>query len=185
MTGTLLAALGIVLFNQAGLLAGGTVGLALVMHYATGLELSLAMLLVNAPFYALACLRMGREFTLKTLAAVALAALFVHLLPRGISFTHLSPPLAAVLGGLLAGMGMLVLFRHRASLGGLNVLVIHLQEKLGWSAGKVQLVLDAMILAGGASMLGDFEQLASSMLAVIVLNLVLAINHRAGRYQPV
>jgi uncharacterized membrane-anchored protein YitT (DUF2179 family) len=96
-----------------------------------------------------------------------------------------SPALAAVVGGLLAGMGMLVLFRHRASLGGLNVLVIHLQEKLGWSAGKVQLVLDAMILAGGALMLGDFEQLASSMLAVIVLNLVLAINHRAGRYQPV
>ena len=184
LTGTLLAALGIVLFNQAGLLAGGTVGLALALHYATGLELALAMLLVNAPFYVLACLRMGREFTLKTLAAVALTALFVHLLPRGISFTHLSPMLAAVLGGLLAGMGMLVLFRHRASLGGLNVLVIHLQEKLGWSAGKVQLVLDAMILAGGALMLGDFEQLASSMLAVIVLNLVLAINHRAGRYQP-
>ena len=183
LTGTLLAALGIILFNQAGLLAGGTVGLALVLNYTTGLDLALAMLLANAPFYALACLRMGREFTLKTLAAVALTALFVHLLPLGIAFTRLAPPLAAVLGGLLAGMGMLVLFRHRASLGGLNVLVIYLQDKLGWSAGKVQMTLDAMILAGGAWMLGDMTRLASSVLAVVVLNLVLAINHRPGRYQ--
>jgi uncharacterized membrane-anchored protein YitT (DUF2179 family) len=183
LTGTLLAALGIVLFNQAGLLAGGTVGLALLLNYATGLDLSLAMLATSAPFYALACLRMGREFTLKTLAAVALASLFVQLLPHGLSFTHLSPVLAAVLGGLLAGMGMLVLFRHQASLGGVNVLVIHLQDKLGWSAGKTQMALDAAILAGGGLLLGDLPRLASSLLAVVVLNGVLAINHRPGRYR--
>jgi len=181
LTGTLLAALGIVLFNQAGLLAGGTVGLALVLNYTTGLDLSLAMLAANAPFYALACLRMGREFTLKTLAAVALAALFVHLLPAGLAFTRLSPWVAAVLGGLLAGVGMLVLFRHRASLGGFNVLVLFLQDR-GWSAGKVQMALDAAILAAGGALVADATRAAASILAVIVLNLVLAINHRPGRY---
>ena len=183
LTGTLLAGLGIVLFNQAGLLTGGTVGLALLLNYSAGMDLSLAMLVVNAPFYALACLRMGREFTLKTLAAVALTALFVRLLPHGLSFTHLSPVLAAVLGGLLAGMGMLVLFRHQASLGGLNVLAIYLQEKSGLSAGKTQLALDVAILAAGGLLLGDLLRLASSLLAIVVLNGVLAINHRPGRYR--
>lgn len=182
LTGTLLGALGIVLFNQAGLLAGGTVGLALLLNYATGLDLSLAMLVANAPFYALACLRMGREFTFKTLAAVALAALFVHLLPRGIEFSHLSPLLAAVLGGLLAGIGMLVLFRHRASLGGVNVMVLYLHDRLGWNAGKVQMLLDAAILLGGGLLLADLPRAAASLLAVVVLNLVLTFNHRPGRY---
>lgn len=184
LTGSLLAALGIVLFNQAGLLAGGTVGLALLLNYATGLELSLAILAVNAPFYALACLRMGREFTFKTLLAVGLASLFVHLLPRGMVFTHVSPLLAAVLGGLLAGMGMLVLFRHRASLGGINVLVLYLHEKFGWGVGKVQMVLDSTILLGGALMIADLPRAGASVLAVAVLNLVLAVNHRPGRYTP-
>ncbi len=182
LTGSLLAALGIVLLGQAGLLAGGTVGLALLLNYATGLDLSLAMLVINTPFYALACLRMGREFTLKTLAAVALAALFVHLLPKGIAFAHLSPVLAAILGGLLAGMGMLVLFRHRASLGGVNVVVLYLHDKLGWSVGKVQMLLDGAILLGGGLLVGDLARTASSLLAVVVLNLVLAVNHRPGRY---
>lgn len=182
LTGTLLAALGIVLFNQAGLVAGGTVGLALLLNYATGLDLSLAMLVSNAPFYALACLRMGREFTLKTFAAVGLTALFVHILPLGMALTHVSPLLAAVLGGLLAGTGMLVVFRHRASLGGINVLVLYLQEKLGWSPGKVQMGLDATILLGSAFMVADLPRAGASILAVIVLNMVLALNHRPGRY---
>lgn len=49
---------------------------------------------------------------------------------------HLSPVLAAVVGGLLCGTGMLILFRHRASLGGLDTLVLYLQERLGWRAAR-------------------------------------------------
>jgi uncharacterized membrane-anchored protein YitT (DUF2179 family) len=184
LTGSVLAALGITLFNAAGILAGGTVGLALLLNYVSGLDLSLALLLANAPFYALACLRMGREFALKTLAVMLLTSLWVKLLPSGVGFSHLSPVLAAVLGGLLAGVGMLALFRHRASLGGLNVLVLYLQDKLGWSPGKVQMVLDAAILVAGSLVFMDWRRLGVSLIGAATLNLVLAVNHRPGRYSP-
>jgi uncharacterized membrane-anchored protein YitT (DUF2179 family) len=184
LTGTLLAAFGIVLFNEGGLLAGGTVGLALLLNYSTGLELSLAFVLANAPFYALACWRMGREFTIKTITCVSLTAVFVHILPRAMTFSHVSPFAAAVLGGLLAGVGIVVLFRHTASLGGLNVLVLYVQRRWGASPGRVQMALDATILLGGALALGKFERLLPSIVAVVVLNLVLAFNHRPGRYSP-
>jgi uncharacterized membrane-anchored protein YitT (DUF2179 family) len=182
LTGTLLAALGVVLFQRAGLLAGGTVGLALLLTYATDVDLSIAILLANAPFYVLASLRMGLEFTAKTLVAASLVALFIRLIPLGLGFDRLSPALAAVLGGLLAGMGMLVLFRHRASLGGFNVLVLYLQERFGWSPGKTQMLLDALVLVGGSLFIADMERAALSLLAMAVLNLVLVFNHRPGRY---
>jgi uncharacterized membrane-anchored protein YitT (DUF2179 family) len=38
LTGTLFVSLGIALFNQAGLLTGGTAGLAFLIHYRTGLS---------------------------------------------------------------------------------------------------------------------------------------------------
>jgi uncharacterized membrane-anchored protein YitT (DUF2179 family) len=183
VTGALLAAVGISLFQQAGLLSGGTVGLALALSYGTGWNLSLALLLCNAPFYALACLRMGFEFTAKTLVAVALTALFLQAMPALLAFSHVSRLGAAVVGGLLAGIGILFLFRHRASLGGFNVVAVYCQEKLGWSAGKVQLALDALVLAGGAVATGaSLATVASSVLAGVVLNLVLMVNHRPGRY---
>lgn len=183
LTGTLLAALGIVLFKHAGLLPGGTVGIALLGHYLTGLDLSLTFILANVPFYALASLRMGREFTLKTLAGVGLTSLFAWLLPRGLTIEHVSPLVAAVMGGVLAGVGILVLFRHRGSLGGLNIVALYLQDKLGWRPGLTQMALDAVVVVGGGLWASDLTHLAYSVLSVVALNLVLAVNHRPERYR--
>ncbi len=184
VTGTLFVALGVVVFNQAGLLTGGTVGVALLTHYASGMDFAPAYFLVNLPFYVLAWMRMGAAFTVKTFAAVALLSLLAHLLPLGLAFQHLSPVLAAILGGQLCGTGMLILFRHRASLGGFNVLVLYLQERFGWRAGKVQMVLDSLIVLGGL-VVADVPRVALSVLGAVVLNLTLAINHRPGRYLAV
>jgi uncharacterized membrane-anchored protein YitT (DUF2179 family) len=186
VTGTLFVALGVVMFGHAGLLTGGTAGIAFLIHYAYAADISfsLAFFVVNLPFYVFAWRRMGAAFTLKTFAAVALLSLFTHFLPRGLAFEHLSPPLAAVLGGLLCGTGMLILFRHRASLGGLNVLVLYLQERLGWRAGKVQMAIDSLIVLG-AFWVTDWERVALSVLGAVVLNLTLAINHRPGRYMAI
>lgn len=181
LTGTLFVALGVVMFKEAGLLTGGTVGLALLAHYWTGVDFSAAYFLVNLPFYALAWIRMGAAFTVKTFLAVGLLSLMTQLLPLAIGFSHLSPVLAAVLGGLLCGAGMLMLFRHRASLGGLNVFVLYLQERVGISAGKVQMLLDSLIVLG-AFMVADLQRIALSVLGAVVLNLALAINHKPGRY---
>lgn len=181
LTGTLFVALGVVMFGHAGLLTGGTAGIAFLIHYATGVSFGLAFFVINLPFYVFAWKRMGPSFTLKTFAAVALLSLFTHLLPQAISFVYLSPVVATVLGGLLCGTGMLILFRHRASLGGLNVLVLYLQERFGWRAGKVQMAIDSLIVLG-ALWVTDEQRVALSVLGAVVLNLTLAINHRPGRY---
>ena len=185
VTGTLFAALGVLLFQQAGLLPGGTVGLALLVHYGLGVHLGLALVLVNLPFYFLAWFRLGPAFTGKTVAAVSLLALASWWLPQGLGVQQVSGPLAAVLGGLLCGAGILILFRHRASLGGFNVLALHLQEKAGWRAGKVQMGLDAAVVLGGGLLVGDWRTMALSVLAAFALNFALAVNHKPGRYTPV
>lgn len=184
ITGTLFVALGVAMYGHAGLLTGGTAGLAFLAHYASGVGFGPAFFLINLPFYVFAWRRMGPVFTVKTFAAVALLSLFVHFLPLGLRFEYLSAPLAVVLGGLLMGTGMLILFRHKASLGGLNVLVLYLQEQLGWRAGKIQMLLDSLIVLG-ALFVADWQRVGLSVLGAVVLNLTLAINHRPGRYMAV
>ena len=184
LAGTLFVALGVVMFGSAGLLTGGTAGIAFLIHYATGTSFSTAFFVINLPFYVFAYQRMGAAFTLKTFLAVALLSVFTYLLPQGLHFDYLSRPLAAVLGGLLCGTGMLMLFRHRASLGGLNVVVLYLQERLGWRAGKVQMAMDSLIVLA-ALLVVDGERVALSVLGAVVLNLTLTINHRPGRYMAI
>jgi uncharacterized membrane-anchored protein YitT (DUF2179 family) len=183
-TGTLFAAFGVFLMQNAGLVPGGTVGIALLLHYATGVDVGAALFLVNLPFYLLAWVRLGKAFTLRTALSVSLLSLLSWWLPKAITLQQIDGVLAAVLGGLLCGSGMLFLFRHGASLGGLNVLVLRLHDRFGWSTGKVQMALDALIVIGGALWIGDLRRLALSLLAVAAINLVLVFNHRKGRYHP-
>jgi uncharacterized membrane-anchored protein YitT (DUF2179 family) len=184
LTGTLFVALGLALFRHAGLVTGGTAGLAFIAHYASGLPFGAAFFLINLPFYALAWRRMGRRFTVKTFAAVALLSLLSETLPRLLTVQAVHPAFAAAGGGLLMGAGMLMLFRHHASLGGLNVLVLWLQERRGWRAGHVQMAVDVCILLAAWPWLSP-QQLALSVLGAVALNLTLALNHRQGRYAAV
>ena len=184
LAGTLFVALGALMFAQAKLLTGGTAGIALLVSYATGWSFGPVFFCVNLPFYLFAWRMMGKSFTLRTAAAVSLMALISWLLPWGLAFEHLSAPLAALLGGLLIGAGLLMLFRHRASLGGVNVVALYLQERLGWNAGRVQLAVDALILLAAFGVT-DLWHVALSVLGAVVLNLTLAINHRPGRYMAV
>ena len=180
-TGSLFVALGVMMFGHTGLLTGGTAGVAFLVHYATGWSFGLVFFAINLPFYGLAVKHLGRAFTIKTFAAVALMATMTNLLPTLIQFNYLNPLFTSVMGGLLMGTGMLILFRHRASLGGFNVLVLYLQERFGWRAGLLQMGLDCCIVLA-AFAVTDWQHIALSVLGAVVLNQTLATNHRAGRY---
>ncbi|WP_092137772.1 YitT family protein [Cupriavidus sp. YR651] len=127
LIGTLLVALAVSMFKQAGLLSGGTAGLAFLAHYLGGMPFSVAFFVFNLPFYWLAWKFMGATFTFRTFVAVLLFSVEADLLPRCLSFATLDPTLAAILGGVLLGNGFLILFRHKASLGGVGILALVLQ----------------------------------------------------------
>lgn len=181
LSGTALIALAVALFQHAQLLSGGTAGIAFLLHYGTGWGFGPVFFLLNLPFYVLAWRRMERAFLLKTMIAVALLSLLSEFTPHLIRFEQLQPLYAALVGGVLLGVGFLILFRHRASLGGVGILAFYLQEKHGWRAGQVQMGVDALILLLALAT-APLMQVALSVAGAVVLNLTLAINHRADRY---
>jgi len=184
LTGTALVALGIAFYSHAGLLTGGTVGLAFLLKYLAGWSFGPVFFLLNLPFYALAIWRMGWKFTLRTVCAVGLVSLFAELTPQWMRFAELNVVYAAVFGGFAIGIGLLILFRHRASLGGVNILALFLQERFGLRAGTFQMGIDALIVMAAVFVV-PVDKVLLSVLGAVALNLVLAINHRADRYMGV
>lgn len=184
LTGTLMVALGVTLYTKATLLTGGTAGLALLLQYATDLDFGSLFFAINLPFYALSILRMGWKLTVRTFLAVLLVSYLAKLTPGWIGIGTLDPVYAALAGGVLMGVGLLVLFRHRTSLGGINILALYAQERYGIRAGYVQLGLDALILLASLFVI-EPSQVALSLVGTGVLNLILATNHRPGRYTGV
>ena len=180
-TGTLFVSLALILFAQVGLLTGGTAGAAFVLHYATGVSLGKLFFLINLPFYWFAWTRMGREFTIKTFLSIALLSVLTEFSPKLFAIDRIHPAYAAILGGALLGSGCLFLARHRASLGGATIVSLYLQKAKGWRAGKVQMAMDCAIVLLALTVV-DAERVAYSVLAAVVMNLFIAVNHKPGRY---
>lgn len=181
VAGTLLMALAIVLFQHASLLTGGVAGAAFLVHYGTGWSFGAVFWVLNLPFYWFAWRRIGRSFTLRTFAAVGLLSLFSELLPSLITIESVQPIYAGLMAGLLAGIGILILFRHNASLGGVGIIATWVQQRGIVSAGRFQMIVDAAIMGIAFTMLPP-GRIAISVLAAAALNLMLAVNHKPGRY---
>ncbi|MBP2297362.1 YitT family protein [Azospirillum picis] len=181
LLGTLFIALGMLLYAKTTLLAGSTAGIALLLSYVTHIEFGALFFVINLPFYVLAWKRMGWKFTARTFLAVALVTLFSRLTGSWIGFDHLDPVYATVLGSGLCGTGLLMLFRHRTGLGGVNILALYLQERHGIRAGYFQLGVDLSILAAALLVLSP-DRLLLSVVGAVIVNMLLAINHKPGRY---
>lgn len=179
--GSFMAAVSIVLLTHLGFVTGQTAGLAILIAYATGWGFGPVFFVVNLPFYWLGWKRFGTAFVVKSFVAVALLSGLTMVLPRYLQFGFVHPALGAVLVGCLTGVGLLALFRHGSSLGGVGIVGLYVQDATGFRAGWVQLAFDAVLFAAALA-LRDPLTVGWSFLGAVVLNLTIAINHRRDRY---
>ena len=180
-SGAFLMSFGIFLLGEIGGVAGGLAGVAILGSYWTGAAFGLLYFLVNIPFYWLAARRMGWRFTVKTLVVVTIVSVFTAMHGLYLDVSSITPLYGAIFAGLAIGVGMIMIFRHGASAGGFGILAAYLQDQRGWRAGYVQGALDLLVVAAAIALV-PLDILAYSILGAVLLNLVLAINHRPGRY---
>lgn len=181
LIGASFSAFGLVMLKAAGLVTGGVAGLALIVSYSTGWPVGPLFVAINLPFFLLAQRRLGWGFTIKSVIAMLGLAILSHFIPVWLQLQGVEPVFAAVFGGTLIGMGVLSLARHKASVGGIGILALYLQESRSWSAGLVQMVIDVVIVVTALIVIG-IERAAFSALSAIALNLVMLAYHRPGRY---
>ncbi|MEO0703204.1 MAG: YitT family protein [Pseudomonadota bacterium] len=179
--GTAMCALGVQFLTHLGLITGQTAGLGVLLSYVTGWPFGAVFFVVNLPFYVLAWLRMGPRFTIKSFIAVAMVSVMAEAMPQAFRIDYISPALGAALSGAMIGLGLIVLFRHGASLGGVGVLALYLQDRIGFQAGWTQLIFDTLLFAVAFLVL-DPWLVAWSLAGSVIVNLIIAVNHRKDRY---
>ncbi|MDF1487211.1 YitT family protein [Tessaracoccus caeni] len=173
--------LGLFLMKSAGVVTGGTEGVALLLSHTIGVDLGIAIFVLAIPFYGLGLWQKGWRFTLRSAVAVTLISTMSSLTPHVIGALQIDALYGALVGNVLIGIGFLILFRHGASPAGFSIISLLAQEKLGWRAGRVQLCFDAVIVASALSYAPPSTVLVSAG-GVAMVGLILSMNHRPGRY---
>ncbi len=181
VSGTVLASLSVMFLHGAGLFTGQIAGLSLVISYLSGWSFGAVFFVLNLPFYWLAVKRMGVRFTVRTVISVALLSGMTEIWPHAMSLANLHPAAAAIMAGVTAGAGLLALFRHGASLGGVGIVALYLQDKTGFRAGKTQILFDCCVFIFAMFVL-PLDRVLWSLLGAMVVNFVIAMNHRRDWY---
>ena len=179
--GTFLLSFAINIIQQGGIMTGGTAGLALLLHYVFHVSFGTLFFCINIPFFYLAYKKMGLQLVLKTVAAIGLVSFFAELNPSFFSLENINPIYASLIANIILGVSFLILFRHKSSMGGINLLAMFMNEKYGISIGKFQMFVDICILIASAFFV-DFNLLMISIMGAVVLNMIIAMNHRKDRY---
>jgi len=177
----LFVAFGVFLFQSQDLMVGGAAGLALLGTYAVDVDFGILFFLINIPFYALAWTQISKRFTLNTFISVTTVSVLTEQIPTFVDISRINPIFAAIFGGILIGVGMLIMFRHSSSLGGLGILAFYLQNRFNIRAGTFQLSVDSVILLCGLMFI-SWHLVLISILAAFCLNMVISLNHRPERY---
>ena len=181
LIGTFILSFAMNLLQQAGIMTGGTAGLSLLIHYITDLKFGILFFLINIPFYYFAYKKMGMALVVKTFIAVGLLAGFTEIIPHFFHLSSVNPIYATIFANVLMGVSFLILFRHRSSLGGINLLVLYLQERFNIPAGKVQMGIDVTILLVSLFFI-DWKLILISILGAVILNSIILLNHKSSRY---
>lgn len=181
--GVVMASLGVSFLKAAGLVTGQTAGLSILLSYLLPLSFGALFVLVSLPFLGVAWTRRGAEFTLRTAAAVLGISVLTQLFTQWIRFEALPVWLAAILAGCCSGIGLIALFRHNASAGGLGVVALIVEEKTGFRAGWFQMGFDAVVFAL-ALMVLPFDRVVWSFVGAMVTNAIIAWNFHISQARP-
>ena len=179
--GVFLCSIGLHILTHVGLITGQTAGLAVIISYLTNWSFGTVFFVVNIPFYVLAYIRLGWMFTLKSLVSVTVLSLITETLPHVWQMGTIEPWLAALIAGSVTGVGLIAMFRHNGSLGGLGVLALIIQDTTGFRAGYFQLLFDAVLFTVAFFIL-PFHLVIWSLMGAVIINLSIAVNHRPDRY---
>jgi uncharacterized membrane-anchored protein YitT (DUF2179 family) len=130
---------------------GGVMGISLLISETTGVSLSVLIVAVNLPFLILGYSQIGRQFALKSIAAIIGLALVVYFIPYPLITSD--KLLIAVFGGFFLGAGIGMAIRGGSVIDGTEVLAIHLSKITGLTIGDIILIFNIIIFSFGAYIL--------------------------------
>ncbi len=129
-------------------LDGGAMGISLLFHHFSGIDLAVWVILVNLPFLVMSVRQISKGFALKTLFSILALALMLEV----ISFPLITDDklLIAVFGGFFLGAGIGLAIRGGAVIDGTEVLALYLSRKGTLSIGEVIGVINLLIFLAAA-----------------------------------
>ncbi len=172
--GTTLLALSItIFFDPLGMVLGGVTGIAIIIKSLTeglvkgGIPIWISNLVINIPLFLVAVLVKGKSFGRKSVFATFYLS-FALYFTQGIPLHTNDIILGSIFGGVLAGIGLGLVFSALSTTGGTDLAASIIQHFIKYiSIAKIMMILDGTIILSGLFVFGA-EKTMYAILSVYI-----------------
>ena len=157
------------------MLSGGASGIATVANSFLGIGIGLGTFIVNIPIFIATFFMCGKRYTLRTVYCCFLFSAVIDVFDMLVTFEYAGDKLlCALYGGLLMGAGLYVIMMRSIVTGGSDLLAYLIQRKHpAYSISTLVMVIDGIIVIGGAVCYQSTDSALYSVLLTIILTLTL------------
>ena len=175
VVGTALVGFALSMFTVPNDIApGGVSGLATALAYITPIRVSAWTLMMNIPLMIAAWRKLGPRAIFFTLIATLLLSFFIEIGERFLPKYSSDTLVASLMGGVVSGLGMGMLFIRGISTGGTDLLALILKKLLpNLPTGTLLMFVDATVVVIATLIFRDFDVAIYSAITIYVCSKVI------------
>ncbi len=150
------------------LLSGGITGIAIMVHYIIDLPVGLIIFLLNLPIFIIGARIITKQFAIYSFISMVIFSVLMELTKGVNKFIEINDILIeTIIGGVLLGIGMGMMFRNRVSQGGMDIIAAVLKKKLNIELGTVLMGTNSIII-GFSSVLFGIRPAMYTLIALFI-----------------
>ncbi|MEI6433991.1 MAG: YitT family protein [Bacteroidota bacterium] len=179
VSGALILATSFVLFiTPYKIIPGGVYGISIVLHYLFNTPVGLVALCFDIPLTIIGIKFLGPRFGIKTVVGFSLTALFTDFLTYFWGFKPLvegDALLSSIFGGVLAGLGLGLIFKSKATSGGSDIVAMIIAKYTRLPLGLLMIYVDSVIVLIGLVVFQDWKIPLYSWIVIFVTGKVIDV----------
>lgn len=153
----------------AEITGGGITGVSSLLFYAFDFRVGLSYLIMNSLLILLGIKSLGRSFGVKTIYATVVLSLFLSFLEGVITEPIVDENfMSAVVGGILAGVGVGLAISQGGSTGGTDIIAMMVNKHRNISPGRILLYLDIIIISSSYLVFQSIEKMVYGYVSMAV-----------------
>ena len=155
---------------------GGVAGAAALIYYATGIPTGTSILVINAAMLFIAFSALTKQFFWRTIIGVGIMSLFISILQPFFAANPIMTPgedkfMHVLIGALLGGGGLGIVFSHNGSTGGTDILTMLLNKYFRVSFGRAMQFVDCTIISSSYFLFHSFETIVYGIVFTLVASI--------------
>jgi len=149
---------------------GGVTGIGALIYFATGLPVAVTYFTINIFLLALSIKIFGWKFSLKTIFGVFTLTFFLTITQSLIKHPLLveEPFMSCVVGGVLTGIGIGIVFTAGGSTGGTDIIVLIINKYRNITPGRAMLFCDMIIISSSYLLFQSLEKILFGVVTLVI-----------------